>query len=143
MTWATYQKTIRTDCGSVKIWYKRKDGTTFYLNPHLIRERKIGWMAIKGIIKAHKEKDAIINAMMCVQVNHINMIKHLRLLAKEVTKIEYRLQKLWHFKKDKKFHRFWELPHCSCPRMDNEDRYPSKNYIINYSCILHGSVKKC
>ncbi len=35
--------------------------------------------------------------------------------------------------------RFWELPHCTCPFMDNHDRYPYGHYVVNCSCPVHGS----
>ncbi len=56
----------------------------------------------------------------------------------EYTQIEFELQKAWKFEQDKNFHRFWNRPKCSCPKMDNEDRYPTGNYIVSRECKLHG-----
>lgn len=59
--------------------------------------------------------------------------------ANEVaTELEFGLQKLWGFPLDYDWHRFWEIPGCACPKMDNEDRYPYGNYIINQKCRIHG-----
>lgn len=53
------------------------------------------------------------------------------------TLIEFELQKAWGFSQDKNFHRFWNRPGCSCPTMDNDDRYPYGSYIITGGCSLH------
>lgn len=39
----------------------------------------------------------------------------------------YVLQSLWGFKQHGEYHKFWELPKCICPKIDNEDRYPSES----------------
>ena len=66
--------------------------------------------------------------------------KVLKELATKVTRIEFELQKLWGFPLDKNYHRFWEVPACICPAMDNYDRYPTGYYVINSSCPVHGNA---
>lgn len=34
--------------------------------------------------------------------------------------------------------KFWYRPHCMCPKMDNDDAFPSNYYVFNQSCLLHG-----
>jgi hypothetical protein len=51
---------------------------------------------------------------------------------------EYRLQELWGFPKDPNYHRFWEMAGCTCPKMDNEDAYPTGYYTRSGNCPLHG-----
>lgn len=48
------------------------------------------------------------------------------------------LQKTWGFPEDVRFHRFWEMMGCDCPKMDNNDRYPTGFYVINQACHIHG-----
>lgn len=63
----------------------------------------------------------------------------LRQYAKDVTTIEFSLQKAWKFKEDARFHSFWyKLPHCTCPKMGNEDMRGSDCVIYDRGCILHG-----
>lgn len=57
----------------------------------------------------------------------------------ECTQIEFELQELWGFEKNANFHIFWDRPRCICPTMDNHDRYPYGNYVINSICPLHGA----
>lgn len=49
------------------------------------------------------------------------------------------LQKAWKFEVDDKYYRFWDLPKCGCPKMDNDDNYPSGYYYKNNNCLLHGN----
>jgi len=40
-------------------------------------------------------------------------------------RLEARLQELWDFPVDAKYVKFWYRPGCRCPRMDNDDAYPT------------------
>ena len=62
----------------------------------------------------------------------------LRMLAKQDREIEFELQRSWHFAMDDKFHRPWNFPGCSCPKMDNEDSYPTGFSYVNQCCPVHG-----
>lgn len=69
------------------------------------------------------------------QTNEINVLLE---LDQALDKIEYALQELWGFGKDHAMHKFWYRPKCSCPRIDNEERYGMKvGQIISGGCILH------
>lgn len=54
------------------------------------------------------------------------------------TDLEFRLQKAWGFSQDINFHKFWERPRCTCPKMDNDDTYPYGYYTTSLDCPLHG-----
>ena len=88
-------------------------------------------------------------------VNHIKTLHHMRLdiedamleepsrktlerLNSEWMYVNRALQTAWKFAQDDNFIRFWEVPHCTCPSMDNSDRYPFGPYITNCNCPLHG-----
>ena len=64
----------------------------------------------------------------------------LRSLAEDLTEIEFELQDLWGFPRDRRYHRFWEAPKCECPILDNMDGYPYMSY-VNLDCPLHGEVR--
>lgn len=53
--------------------------------------------------------------------------------------LEYKLQELWGFPRNSRYHKFWERPRCECCKMDNEDRFGTGYYIINENCPLHGN----
>jgi hypothetical protein len=48
------------------------------------------------------------------------------------------LQKLWKFEENDNFIKFWTFPACSCPRMDNDDNYPTGHYYKVQNCMIHG-----
>lgn len=65
-------------------------------------------------------------------------LRTLRGYARDLTLCEFELQKLWGFSEDARFHRFWEAPKCTCPKLDNEDSYTIRQ-IVNLNCPLHGT----
>jgi len=60
--------------------------------------------------------------------------------AQKREQIEYRLQKVWGFPEDSNYHRWWEVPKCTCPRLDNLDNYPTKYRNIDLQCPVHGKL---
>lgn len=128
MTRLMPQKTIMMDGRKIKI-----HNNIVYLNPFLIRKQKLTWLKVAAILRVHKTKHDLLDWM-----SKTTKKKELRRCAKLVTQIEYELQALWGFKKDKKYHKFWNLPGCQCPKMDNDDIWPSGYYITSGSCPIHG-----
>lgn len=55
-------------------------------------------------------------------------------------KNEKTLQKMWGFEDNETYIKFWQYPYCACPKMDNNDSYPSGHYYINGNCPIHGEV---
>lgn len=51
---------------------------------------------------------------------------------------EQLLQKLWKFREDKDYIKFWTFPACTCPKMDNDDAYPHGRYVTVQNCPIHG-----
>ena len=41
-----------------------------------------------------------------------------------------------------KYSRFWLDKGCTCPKMDNEDRFGTGYFIINLECPIHSSFCK-
>lgn len=50
---------------------------------------------------------------------------------------EYTLQRLWGFPENENYFREWNIPCCTCPKIDNEDRYPSNHYYYSGTCPIH------
>lgn len=59
-------------------------------------------------------------------------------LADEVTQNEFEIQKAFNFEPNINFHRFWELPKCECPHMDNQDMWGTGRFIYTENCPIHG-----
>jgi hypothetical protein len=61
----------------------------------------------------------------------------LKCYSQNLTDLEFRLQALWGFPKDARFHRFWQTPKCLCPLLDGEDSWGTGYTYINGECPLH------
>jgi len=60
-------------------------------------------------------------------------------IVEQLKQFEFQLQELWNFERDIKKHRYWYLiPHCRCPKMDNDDCFGINRRIINLECPWHG-----
>lgn len=53
------------------------------------------------------------------------------------TGLELELQRRWGFEMDVGYHRWWRRPRCTCPPMDNADRYPGGPWVVSNNCPLH------
>jgi len=107
----------------------------FILNKRLLDMQNC-WENLEDIKEVHELK-FLFQEMMKLEKD----LEMLRSLAADITECEFELQRLWKFSLDANYHRFWIVPKCECPRMDNEDRYPHGHYIINLSCPIHGDLK--
>ena len=52
------------------------------------------------------------------------------------------LQDLWNFEYDPNYIKWWKYPKCTCPKLDNEDAYPTGYYVIDNNCPVHGDNVK-
>ncbi len=64
----------------------------------------------------------------------------LKLLASMLTALEFEQQRLWKFTLDANYHRFFDLPGCTCPKLDNAERVGSPHKIHNVDCPIHGAA---
>lgn len=71
----------------------------------------------------------------------INSNKNLKKYYKKLTNIDFNMQTLYGEEEDISYHKFWETPKCTCPKINNIEIYPSKNYIFNDNCPIHGNHK--
>ncbi len=103
------------------------------LNKALLDQQNC-WENLEAIKEVHWLKLVLHSIIMETQDSSL-----LQDLARDITECEFELQRLWKFTRDSKFHRFWDTPKCQCPKIDNNDWYPTGHYIINQSCPLHGA----
>lgn len=107
---------------------------TIKLNETLIAKCGLSPFAVAEIIQLHWRRKAVMGVMEEAEKSD------LKRLAAMITKIDFKLQKLWGFPYNANFHRFWLLPGCECPKVDNEERYGTKHFIFVDNCPIHGSV---
>ena len=85
------------------------------------------------ISSLHQQRQVIFEAL---QSGEFKPSKRLNSMLES---IEESLQLQWFNKVDMKYYRFWDIPKCVCPKVDNTERYPYGNYIISENCKFHGS----
>ena len=107
------------------------------LNPALIVRQGITDMGtINELKQTHEDRFRIFEAM-----ENTNDVKDLKEFAFQFECLEYEQQKLWGFPQDRNFHCWYDVPKCSCPKMDNADNKGSEYRIISADCPIH-SIKK-
>lgn len=104
------------------------------INTELAKQRNLSEETIAAIEKLHEERDAI-HAEIIANKDKPSLLKD---IAEPLEGIEERLQELWGFKKNLNYYKFWEVPCCSCPKMDNDDNYPIGFYYKSVGCPIHG-----
>jgi len=105
------------------------------VNVELAKERGLSEQTIAEIRGRHIERDQIEQEMASRQPDDVI---GLRRLFKRWRANEYALQVLWGFRKNKHLHRDFNLPHCTCPKMDNEDALGTPYRWVTERCVYHG-----
>lgn len=101
------------------------------VNPRLL-DRQGCWENLEKIKQLHLERHDLFDQM------YLETDVDLLLIYDSLCDvIEFELQELWKFEPNAKYHRFWERPKCTCPKLDNIDWYPYRKVILE-DCVLHG-----
>jgi hypothetical protein len=112
------------------------DGTKSRLNQNLVILQDISISNIKKLVKLHLKLRSVYELMKSTDDSIL-----LRKLANQCKKIEFAQQKCWNFPLDETFHKWYEVPKCSCPHMDNFEMRGTSFKYINADCLIHGSKK--
>lgn len=113
------------------VYHKGK--IAMYVNPTLVLNKHLKPEDVERIKKLHEVRLLIFDFMETTTDKIL-----LKLCAKVIENLEFALQKAWNFPKDKKCHSWWyQVPHCNCPRLDNQDRFGTDQRVINETCPVH------
>lgn len=108
-----------------------------YVSPTLVKSQNINKKDLARIKELHVMRlelyDQIAEAVVKYKYN-------IPSLMEQYTRLEFALQKIWGFPADETYHRFWDIPSCLCPKLDNVERIGTQYKIINQNCPLHGSI---
>ena len=114
-----------------------KDGNrSIVLSAAKITEQGLSDLSVGQIKGLHLARLIVLNA-----IESRESVEDKRALASLVESLDYALQDAWGFKRNKNFHRWYELPGCSCPIHDNRDRTDTEFQIVNDDCIYHGTKR--
>jgi len=105
------------------------------INKELVKKQGVSKQDISKINRLHEIRDDYIARMKKLNPKKEQYL--LRLFSSFITEINYQLQELWGFDRNKNYHRDWYLPHCICPKMDNDDMYGTDYQVITDKCPIH------
>ena len=106
-------------------------------------------LAKQGVTREQRQELEHIYALL---ENTINVAKILQededltyvtgsVISNTIRDIEFALQKQWNFPQNENFHSYQnKLPGCTCPKMDNQERWGTEYGIITKDCPYHGSA---
>ena len=123
----------------MKVKFKGK--IIYQLNDALIEKQNIDGERLSLLIQAYKTKYVLCKTYNkflkdCKTVeSKIELAKKFYRMA-ELNELD--IQRLWGFDEDKSKIKFWTLPGCTCPTMDNEDMYDTDNVVHSLTCLVHG-----
>lgn len=120
--------------GNLDIHHPVTGQILYIINPFILNQHN-AWDNLEEIRDMHTLKHVIF-----LDIEQETNPKRLKELDLAVQEVEFQLQDLWGFPRHAGFHKFWNRPKCTCPKLDNEDNYPTGFYVINKECPLHGNV---
>lgn len=106
------------------------------LNPRFLTQQN-AWGNLEKLKQCFSMKFHIMDMM-----EQLEDEADIRIMDRTLQDIEFRIQELFNFPPNKNFHRFWERPHCTCPRLDNQDSWGTNHIVVNMGCIVHGKAQE-
>lgn len=108
------------------------------LSSHLIKQQNRTEEDIDNIVDLHNELHKAFDHMEAVDLEDEGAQKHLQDCAIVVKEIEFRLQEAWGFERNEDCHSWWfQVPHCTCPVLDNWDYVGCELAVITGGCPIH------
>jgi hypothetical protein len=126
----TIEEVLKT--GECQVHHPITGDVVFILNPFMLNQQD-AWHNLEALKDIH-----ILKQVIYIDLEQETNPKRLKELSLDLQELEFHLQDLWGFSRDARYHRFWEYPKCTCPKLDNEDRYATGFVIVNSDCPLHG-----
>ena len=116
------------------------DGTKEYINEQLALEQGLTEYDLEEIREHWQERNRIENRMK--RHNPKNHPTSLKTLFGQWRENEFALQEIWGFERNANYHRDFDIPYCTCPKLDNEDYLGTGYRVVTAGCIYHGSGEK-
>ena len=123
-----YHDPLHIPSADLVVWHKGKEH--MMLNKALMDQQNC-WENLETLKSLHKKRLKIEDKLADKRR------KNFKALLNEWTLNQYALQKAWGFPENAKYHRFWDIPACACPTMDNSDSWPHGFYVKSGGCRIH------
>lgn len=113
-------------------------GKRHYVNLSLAKSRGLTCDDVENIVRLHRALNKNINAF---KKKKFKLPFDYKLMRDNFHFVHSQLQRLWKFPDDKTYHPFWELPYCTCPKLDNEELQMANSTLRYHSsdCPYHGT----
>lgn len=107
------------------------------VNPGIVKKQGLDSNRVEKILQLHIDRMELVDGMR--ELDPTKDLQALLDLELKHREIQYALQAAWGFSRDRSMHDWFEVPHCSCPKMDNRERKGTPYQIRSLDCIYHGS----
>ncbi len=115
-----------------EIWYNGK--YAYSLNQGLAERQGVTPKQLVALSRLHVKKLSLFE-LATLATSKLE----LRKIAADFEAVEFEMQANWNFPVDRKFHEWYTVPQCICPKMDNMDRRgATDSRIIVENCPVHG-----
>ena len=127
---------------NVKLNSSRKNEIEGILNSKLVEKQQLSEEDIKELINLHEVRETLFSLAGQLSPDDYEEDRMiLRTYAVLLESLEYNMQRVWKFEQNRNFHSWWyQMPHCSCPHLDNVDRFGTDQRVYLTSCPVHGEV---
>lgn len=102
------------------------------LNGRLAERQNITKEQLENLKQLHADRILIEQ-----QLDQAHRQEDITFLFREWTKIQRKLQENWNFEVNDNFHPSHRLPHCSCGKLDNDDRLGTGFAVRTQGCPIH------
>ena len=108
------------------------------LNQHLVEKQELADCEVVHIKELHEILNTLFENMGALDPSNPEELEMLRHGAVELRDLEFALQRAWRFGENENFHSWWfRFPHCTCPKMDNQDMVGAEGWWSNGGCPIH------
>jgi len=115
--------------------------TTSYMNPSLALQQKLSDENLEELKDLHVSKTELFEMMDLADPENPPSDDFFPKCAELLQEIEFLMQRAWGFTEDAAYHTWWyQAPHCTCPTLDNAERFGVEGKIIRHDCPLHGKI---
>jgi len=111
------------------------------LNQRLVKKQGLTEDDVRKVMELHEFREGVFNSMEKLDPLKRSDVENLRVWAAIVEETEFKLQDAWKFTRNRNMHSWWyRVPHCTCPKLDNEDNMGLPYRTINASCPIHSET---
>lgn len=132
---ADVQAKSKTGITPEEFGYK-EDGNWRALSWQLAEKQNLSEGARRLIVRLHESRVELFK-----KAAGLKNPRKLKELADELESVEFELQEVWGFERDRLKHSWWyRIPRCACPKMDNSERLRGR--IIMDGCPVHSPRRR-